>query len=272
MFGEVAATYDRVRPGYPDELFERIFSYAGLAPGGGARLVECGAGTGKATMGYARRAAEAGWSLTCVEPDEEMAAVLSGHLSGVPGLSSSVVVRGFEDFAAGEVGEGFSLLLAAQCWHWLSPEHRAGAAAAVLRPGGTLALVWNVARAHDEPLRSELGAAYRSILPEWGGGAPASPTSPQPYAAGLTEEARRRYVVELEATGLFTRPRSESVTWTSRHGTEEWLAVLETHSDHRMLEPETRRRLLQAVRDVVTANGDRVDVVYDTVAVLARRA
>ncbi|HET9091434.1 MAG TPA: hypothetical protein VFN50_03430, partial [Acidimicrobiales bacterium] len=157
-------------------------------------------------------------------------------------------------------------------WHWLAPARRAGAAAAVLRPGGTLALVWNVARPHDEPLRSELGAAYRSILPRWGnGGGPASPTSPQPYSAGLTEEARQRYRVELEATGCFTPVRSESVTWSSRHSTEEWLAVLETHSDHRMLEPETRRQLFGAVREIVAANGGRVDVVYDAVTLLARR-
>jgi hypothetical protein len=32
VFGEVAETYDRVRPSYPVELFDDIFSFAGLKP------------------------------------------------------------------------------------------------------------------------------------------------------------------------------------------------------------------------------------------------
>ncbi|MEU7619832.1 class I SAM-dependent methyltransferase [Micromonospora rifamycinica] len=46
VFGEVAADYDEIRPGYPAALAEAILAYHGGPPG---RLVEVGAGTGLAT-------------------------------------------------------------------------------------------------------------------------------------------------------------------------------------------------------------------------------
>lgn len=46
VFGEVAGEYDRIRPGYPDQLFDDVIAYAAL---GSRQALEVGAGTGKAT-------------------------------------------------------------------------------------------------------------------------------------------------------------------------------------------------------------------------------
>ena len=46
LFGEVAAEYDEIRPGYPAALAATILAYHGGPP---SRLVEVGAGTGLAT-------------------------------------------------------------------------------------------------------------------------------------------------------------------------------------------------------------------------------
>jgi hypothetical protein len=43
VFGEVAGTYDQVRPGYPDEVAGAVLAYHGGVP---AHVVELGAGTG----------------------------------------------------------------------------------------------------------------------------------------------------------------------------------------------------------------------------------
>jgi protein-L-isoaspartate O-methyltransferase len=47
-FDEDAERYDRARPGYPPRLFEDLIELAGLGPG--CRLLEVGAGTGKASV------------------------------------------------------------------------------------------------------------------------------------------------------------------------------------------------------------------------------
>jgi len=52
-FGRVAKLYDRVRPSYPDAVIDAVLAFAGLRPG--ARILEIGAGTGKATMLLAER-------------------------------------------------------------------------------------------------------------------------------------------------------------------------------------------------------------------------
>ena len=51
VFGEVAAEYDRVRPGYPPELIDTVLSHAPADP----TALDVGAGTGKATAMFAAR-------------------------------------------------------------------------------------------------------------------------------------------------------------------------------------------------------------------------
>lgn len=287
MFGEVAESYDRFRPGYPAELFDRIFSYAGL--GEGAQLLESGAGTGKATLIVVPRATSESWSLTCVEPDPAMAQVLRSNLTAFPGLTAAVAEQGFEDFADGvrtNGGPRFHLLYAAQSWHWVKPDVRAVAAAQVLEDGGAIALIWNVARPHPEPLKSELDAVYaRAPFPPPSGSPSAGwwppsgslasgsgvmpPASPQPR--GLRDHAHASYVDELTATGAFGPVSVESIPWEAAYETTEWISLLGTHSDHRLLSDDDRRRLLEQVAAVLDANGGTLTVEYDTVALLAHR-
>src|SRR5690242_18638862 len=51
VFDEVASLYDRVRPGYPDELFADLADVTGL--GAGSAVLEVGCGTGQATRALA---------------------------------------------------------------------------------------------------------------------------------------------------------------------------------------------------------------------------
>ena len=52
-FDQAAEIYHRVRPDYPEALFDDLIVLAGLAPGD--RLLEVGCATGKATLPLARR-------------------------------------------------------------------------------------------------------------------------------------------------------------------------------------------------------------------------
>jgi hypothetical protein len=50
-FGSVAELYDRSRPSYPPALVDDVLGLVGVAP----RVLEVGAGTGKATVLFAAR-------------------------------------------------------------------------------------------------------------------------------------------------------------------------------------------------------------------------
>jgi SAM-dependent methyltransferase len=129
-FSAEAERYDRVRPGYPAALFDRVAAFGALHPG--ARVLELGAGTGKATRSLVDR----GWSVDAIELGEGMAAVLRDRL----GDRVRVVVGAFEEVPIAPAH--YDLVLCATAFHWLDPTTRVERVARALRPGGTAAIVW----------------------------------------------------------------------------------------------------------------------------------
>lgn len=130
-FGSVAGVYEIGRPDYPAEAVEWM-----LQPVRGPhapRVVDVGAGTGKLT----RAITAAGAEVVAVDPDLEMLAQLSLQVPGVPTFQGS-----------GEhmplPGASVDAVVFGQSWHWVDAEQATAECARVLRPGGVLALVWNV--------------------------------------------------------------------------------------------------------------------------------
>src|SRR5579872_6356841 len=77
-FDGSALLYDRVRPGYPEALFDDVIARSGIDPCG--RVLEIGCGTGQATLPFARR----GYRVICVELGESLAAVAQHNLAPFP--------------------------------------------------------------------------------------------------------------------------------------------------------------------------------------------
>src|SRR3954447_2207202 len=150
VFGEVAEMYQRARPTYPAGLYDAIAEIAGTSPGD--RVLEVGAGTGKATEGFVDR----GYAVTAVEPSAEMAGVLEARLPTV-----DVRVAGLEDVDV-ETG-AYAIVAAAQSWHWGDPGRGGHKAADALRPGGWLTLFWNRADLDECAWHDDLQPIYARI-------------------------------------------------------------------------------------------------------------
>ena len=241
IFGEVAAQYDEARPSYPDALFDTIIEYGGLTRGDAA--LEIGAGTGKATRGFLAR----GIAVHALEPSPGMAAVLRDH--GVDAEETT--------FEAWEpASHAFRLVYAAQAWHWVHSEDRYDKAASVLAPGGAIAIFWNQGREWTGALGADNDAVYDEIAPNLTGG---------------KHWDLDRHLDELAAVPAFTGVTKRLVTWEQRYSSDEWVTLLGTHSDHRMLPEEQRVRLHAAVGEVVDRHGGFVDAVYDVMCYLATR-
>ncbi|GAA5002771.1 class I SAM-dependent methyltransferase [Kitasatospora paranensis] len=131
-FGPVAAQYDAARPSYPDELFDELERLA-ARPLAGADVLDVGAGTGIATRLLAARGAR----VIAVEPSAGMAARLHEVTPQIP------VVKGTGDELPCHE-DSADLVTYAQAFHWTDPARSVPEALRVLRPGGALALWWNV--------------------------------------------------------------------------------------------------------------------------------
>jgi SAM-dependent methyltransferase len=252
-FDASAAFYDDARPAYPAALFEDLVRLAEMPAGG--RILEIGCGTGKATAPLARR----GYRMLCLEPGANLVAVAREKLAEFPLVEVAGV--SFEDWAT-EVGV-FDLVMAATSIAWVDPAVRYAKSAAVLRPGGCLAIFWNahVRLPGEDGFWEVVQDVYRAHAPHMVG----APPPVEELPAGVEPE--------MVETGLFEEVAVRHYPWTEAYDTDRYLKLMGTFSNHIDLPDETRERLFADIAALVDREfGGRV--VKHQVAVLqvARRA
>lgn len=155
-FSQEVPSYARIRPGYPPETLEFLLDLARLASDGAGDtvagqlaaenvsktstinsqrqpvIVDIGAGTGKLTAGLLGH----GCQVIAVEPAETMRAQFTRVLPAVPVVIGSAETTGLPNQCA-------NLLTYAQCWHWVDPKAATLEAHRILRPGGSLAIIFH---------------------------------------------------------------------------------------------------------------------------------
>lgn len=259
-FGSVAGQYDRHRPSYPAEMVDAVLEYAGAQPGD--RILDVGAGTGRATLLFAQR----GMRLTAIEPDSGMAAVASQQ-AATAGLTIETLSTDFE--AADLPPAYFQALISGTAWHWVTPGLRNRLAARVLRPGGALAPFWNRPQWQDNPLRPAIDAVYREVEESFAA-RPSGPMNPAGAPAEI-KSAAEWHELEFRGDRNFTDVTARVYDWPQRYTTEEYLALLGTHSDHILLPSSARERLFEGVGAAIDAAGGSFELTYQTLLCLARR-
>lgn len=240
VFGEVAAQYDDIRPGYPDELTESLTAYHGGVP---SSVAELGAGTGKCTELLLRLGAP----VTAVEPDPRMAEILARKVPG-----AQVLTKTFEQWSPppGSVG----LIASATAWHWMDPATRNQRVHAALVPRGTLAILHN-RHGYAEPHQQQAVDGIMQAVD------PARTVDDRPV-----DWARS----ELEDSGLFTG--TEVHEW-HRHpvfSKEQYLRLVQTFSTYRQHSPEDQRLTLANLGAAIDSWGGTLRMDIHTILVLGR--
>ena len=232
VFGTAAAEYAAARPGYPERVYEILRERCGL--GRSTRVLEIGAGTGQATT----RLAELAGSVVAVEPSGPLAELLLARVPPEAGLE--LVSAPFEDAVL--EASSIDLVASATAFHWLDPEVAFPKVRRILRPGGWLALWWNVFG--DPDLPDPFHDATERVLPPL----PNGPSGSRGGEHGLDVEVR---LAELADHG-FLDPEHEAVRWTL------------------VLDPKTTRQLYASYSNVARQPAAERTAVLDELERIAR--
>ena len=229
-FESAADRYHGARPDYPDELYEMLIATADLRPG--ARLLEVGPGTGKATLPLAER----GFQITALELGPRLAAVARRRLAGHDRVQ--IVQHAFETWQPPD-GERFDLVYAATAWHWVDPAVGYQLAWRWLRPGGHLA-IWtaqHVLPDDGDPFFLEIQDVYDEI----GESLPSDRYFPKPGSLPTDQRA-------IEGSGLFRITLAKEFIWARSYTAEQYIALLDTFSGHIDMAQWQRDRLYGEIR------------------------
>jgi SAM-dependent methyltransferase len=232
-FDEVAELYDRARPGFPGDLFDELVAALPRSPS----VVEVGPGTGQATEGLVTRGAR----VTAVELGANLAAVLARKLPTV-----DIVIGAFEDV---DLPPGsFDAVVAANSYHWVAPEARFTRPAALLRPGGHLALI-----AHDQvasPADRGFFDEVRHVFSRHG-----LPGTHEPVPSH--HELVPSFVDEITASPAFDEPSIHRYRWDQRYTARAYAELKRTDSNSRaMADPDALEAMLAEVVDLIDTRYD----------------
>ncbi|AYG81287.1 putative methyltransferase [Streptomyces hundungensis] len=220
-FNAAAAQYAANRPSYPELLLDALEELAGR-PLHDARVADIGAGTGIASALLHERGAR----VIAVEPGEGMAAQFRRTNPGIP------LVRGDGNRLPLATASA-DFLTYAQAWHWIDPAVAGPEARRVLRPGGALALWWNLTD-HSTQWQSAQEARLRDF-----------------FRTDPTERAARGGHYGAEIPGLdFTERR---IPHTRRVPLATHLANLGSHSAFLVLGEERTKEFMEREHDLLSA-------------------
>ncbi len=250
LFEQEADRYDRCRPRYPDVVIDALL---GPEPAG-LEVLDVGCGTGIA----ARPMAERGAKVLGVELAPGMAEIARRH-------EIAVEIGAFEDWDA--AGRSFDRVTSAQAWHWLDMPTATAKAASLLRPNGSLGLIWS-GGAHPDDLADALENVYSTVVPSGIHGLFRG------YAAHRMTDIKSGLDGVLDA--ITANPDFDAATedwfpWTQRYQRDEWLELLLTNSQYPALETNLRHRLLDAVGTTIDDYGGSFVMSFETVLIAATR-
>jgi hypothetical protein len=147
--------------------------------------------------------------------------------------------------------------MSAQAFHWVDPDVGYRKAAQALKPGGSLALIWNLADEARSMLAQELDQVYTAHGSDW---------RLQPF-----EEKQQQRARELSNSPYFLAPTVKQYAWSQHYSTQQYLDLVATQSDYLIQPVEQQRELLNAIATVLNPHGGIVRP-YISLLLLAKAA
>ena len=130
----------------------------------------------------------------------------------------------------------------------------------MLRRDGWIALFWNSPALDDCEWHDELQPIYEQFAPS---------TAHETLMRKMRASSRLQ-LDHLVSSDLFEAPVVRHIPWVERYSTSAYVALLATHSDHRLLPDDQRAGLHGAIAAALDARGGEVEHPYRTDLIAAK--
>lgn len=254
-FDTVASTYEKMRPGYVEELYRTIFDYIPI--GENSNVVEVGSGGGQATAPILKT----GCKLTAVEYGEQFSELLKDKFKEYSNFS--VITGKFEDAELKE--NAYDLVLSASAFHWVPEKIGYEKVYAILKNGGVFARFANHPyRDKGNPaLSKEIDDIYDAYYYKFHNKKREELTEYTEEQAKDRAQIAGKYGFTDIRYALFYRER----IFTAK----EYVQLLGTYSDHIAIEETIRRKFFSKIEEAINNHGGAITI-YDTIDLqLARK-
>lgn len=254
-FDTVASTYEKYRPGYPDELYKMIFDYITLNES--CYVAEVGIGGGQATLPILKK----GCNLTAVEYGEEFTKLCKEKFKEYRNFS--IITNKFED--TNFLDNTYDLVYSASAFHWVSESIGYTKVFSMLKSGGAFARFANHPfRDKDNlSLSEEMDKIYAEYYYKFYNQKQEVPTEYSEEQAIQRAGIAEKYGFVDIKYALFHRTRTFSAN--------EYSTLLGTYSDHIAIEEGIRKEFFSKIEDAINSHGGTITV-YDTIDLqLARK-
>ena len=155
LFTGKSDNYSRYRPGYPEEILNILGEHANLSVD--SVIADIGSGTGILSGLFLRN----GYSVTCVEPNEDMRMQASKDLGDYAGFHS---INGTAE-DSGIAGNSVDLIVCGQSFHWLDSVRAGKEFRRILKLVGHIVLIWNDRVQKTDGMNSDYERICRRFSP-----------------------------------------------------------------------------------------------------------
>lgn len=214
----IAGIYEDIRPSYPEKLVEDVIKKTDLKFGD--RLLEIGAGTGKATVQFADK----GFRIHAIELGEDMAEILKDKCTHYPNVSVDVVP--FEEWNYPD-NEKYHMIYSAQAFHWIDKKVKYKKCHELLKDNGYLVLFWYNPCEDKLPATKEVEEKVHRIIENYVSNYSSNNGKPERHAHdGVSSNDERK--AEIEASGLFSLVEKLEYTQEIRNNPSQYLKVIKS--------------------------------------------
>ncbi len=253
-FNTVADTYEKLRPGYVNELYQTIFEYKEI--NNLSRVVEIGIGGGQATLPILKT----GCSLLAVDYGENFCKICCEKFKEYPNFSA--VSGRFEDI---EFDDEYDLIYSASAFHWIAEEIGYKKVYDMLKEGGVFARFAN--HPYRDKGKPELSAEMDQIYADYY--YKHHNKKQEPLVEYSEEQAKNRALIARKYG--FSDIQYKLFYRTRKFTAKEYIMLLGTYSDHIAIEEKIRTEFFSKIEDAINRYGGEITI-YDTIDLqLARK-